>query len=59
MNLHLGLDFATSGARACVLDASGIVAHESRIAYPDPDDQTPLGWREALHYWPCTAYCAK
>ncbi len=47
-NLYLGLDFGTSGARACVLDTDGAIAHEDRIAYPDPEKQAPLDWREAL-----------
>jgi D-ribulokinase len=48
MTYHLGLDFGTSGARACVLDASGNIAHEDRIAYANPANQTPPDWREAL-----------
>lgn len=46
--LHLGLDFGTTGARACVVDADGTIVHEDRIAYPEPQIQTPLDWREAL-----------
>lgn len=45
---HLGLDFGTSGARACVADADGRVVHEDRVAYTDANQQTPLDWREAL-----------
>lgn len=48
MTLHLGLDFGTSGARACAVDATGIIAHEGRTDYRNPDAQTPLDWREAL-----------
>lgn len=48
MTYHLGLDFGTTGARACVVDASGAIVHEDRIAYPDPDAQSALEWREAL-----------
>ena len=48
MTLHLGLDFGTSGARACVVNADGSIVHEDHIAYPDPEQQTPLDWREAL-----------
>jgi len=48
MTLHLGLDFGTTGARACVVDETGNIVHEDRIAYPDPEKQTPLDWREAL-----------
>lgn len=48
MTFHLGLDFGTSGARACVLDDAGAIAHEGHVAYRDPEAQTPLEWREAL-----------
>ena len=52
--MFLGLDFGTSGARACVLDASNSIVHEDRIAYrdtngPNPAEQTPEEWRVALH----------
>lgn len=47
--LYLGLDFGTTGARACVLDESGDIAHEERIAYRDAATQTPEDWRETLH----------
>ncbi len=46
--MYLGLDFGTSGARACVVGAHGAVVHEDRVAYPDAGRQTPLEWREAL-----------
>lgn len=46
--MYLGLDFGTSGARACVVDAADVVAHEDHAAYPDPEKQAPLNWREAL-----------
>lgn len=49
MNFFLGLDFGTSGARACVLNESGSIVHEDRIAYCNAIDQTPEDWREALH----------
>ena len=53
----LGLDFGTSGARACVIDHDKTIVWEQRIAYPDPDPlrpgsgqaQTPADWRAALH----------
>jgi D-ribulokinase len=48
-SFFLGLDFGTTGARACVLDAAGSIAHEQRIAYCDAAGQTPQDWREALH----------
>ncbi len=46
MTFFLGLDFGTSGARACVLDEDGEIAFESRAAYADPGN--PQAWREAL-----------
>jgi sugar (pentulose or hexulose) kinase len=48
MTFHLGLDFGTTGARACVVDVTGTIIHEDRIAYSNPEQQTPLDWREAL-----------
>jgi len=48
MSLRLGLDFGTSGARACVIDAGNAIVHEQRIGYPDPGNQTPQDWRSAL-----------
>lgn len=48
MTLHLGLDFGTSGARACAVNAANAIIHEDHIAYHDPEKQTPLNWREAL-----------
>jgi sugar (pentulose or hexulose) kinase len=47
--LYLGLDFGTSGARACVIARDKSIAWEQRVEYPDPDRQTPADWREALH----------
>jgi D-ribulokinase len=46
--MYLGLDFGTSGARAHVIDAEAVTVHSDHYAYPDPDKQTPLDWREAL-----------
>ena len=46
---YLGLDFGTSGARACVIARDQSVAWEQRVEYPDPDRQNPADWREALH----------
>jgi sugar (pentulose or hexulose) kinase len=46
--MYLGLDFGTSGARACVLDEAGAIAHEERMPYCDATGQTPQDWREAL-----------
>jgi len=48
MSLHLGLDFGTSGARACAVNETKTIVHEDRVAYPNPETQTPLDWREAL-----------
>ncbi|HEX5338036.1 MAG TPA: FGGY-family carbohydrate kinase [Gallionella sp.] len=44
----LGLDFGTSGARACVIDGGKSVVWELRVAYPNPEHQTPQDWRVAL-----------
>jgi D-ribulokinase len=47
--MYLGLDFGSSGARACVLNEAGEVVHEDRIDFCDVLKQTPEDWREALH----------
>ena len=44
----LGLDFGTTGARACVLDAAGAIIHEARFAYSDPAEQQAVDWQAAL-----------
>jgi len=49
MSYFLGLDFGTSGARACVIDDEKTNVWEQRVAYPDPTSQIPSGWRAALH----------
>ncbi len=49
MTLHVGLDFGTSGARACVIDQDKTIVWEQRVAYPDAAGQTPADWRAALH----------
>jgi len=49
MNHYLGLDFGTSGARACVMDDARSIAWAQRFDYPDAASQTPLDWRTALH----------
>jgi sugar (pentulose or hexulose) kinase len=46
--MYLGLDFGTTGARACVVDEAGSVVHQDRTDYPDPENQTPTDWRQAL-----------
>lgn len=48
MAFYLGLDFGTSGARACVIDAAATIVHEGRFSFTHPDDSAPLEWREAL-----------
>lgn len=47
--MFLGLDFGTSGARACVIDSKKTIVWEQRVAYPNPATQTPSDWRAALH----------
>ncbi len=47
--MFLGLDFGTSGARACAVREDRSVAWELRIDYPDAEKQTPQDWRSALH----------
>jgi sugar (pentulose or hexulose) kinase len=46
--MYLGLDFGTSGARAWVIDAEAVTVHTDHYAYPEPEKQIPLDWREAL-----------
>jgi sugar (pentulose or hexulose) kinase len=47
--MYLGLDFGTSGARACVLGTDGAIVHQDKVIFPDTQAQNPLDWREALH----------
>lgn len=47
--MYLGLDFGTSGARACIIDHDKSIVWEQRVAYPNPATQTPADWRAALH----------
>ena len=49
MTFHLGLDFGTSGARACVIDLAKTIVWEQHVAYANPAGQTPIDWRGALH----------
>lgn len=45
----LGIDFGTSGARACVIDAAGAVVAEDRRDFGTLEDYERAGiWREAL-----------
>lgn len=46
MSYYLGLDFGTSGARVCVIDADACVVHQDQLAFPA--EQTSQCWREAL-----------
>jgi sugar (pentulose or hexulose) kinase len=46
--MYLGLDFGTSGARACVVDAEAVTVHADHYAFSNPGKQTPPVWREAL-----------
>jgi D-ribulokinase len=47
--MYLGMDFGTTGARACVLNEAGTIVHEDRVTYCDAENQTPEDWRVALH----------
>ncbi|MBI3479585.1 MAG: FGGY-family carbohydrate kinase [Nitrosomonadales bacterium] len=49
MTYYLGLDFGTSGARACAINQHKTVVWEQRHAYPHAAHQTPIDWRIALH----------
>ncbi|MDH2919517.1 MAG: FGGY-family carbohydrate kinase, partial [Sideroxydans sp.] len=44
----LGIDFGTSGARACVIAEDKSVCWEQRVSFADAANQTPQQWREAL-----------
>lgn len=42
---YLGIDFGTSGARACVIDPAGLTVAEHRLAHPVvTDDALPDSW---------------
>lgn len=47
--MYLGLDFGTSGARACVIDNAKAIVWEHHVTYLDPAGQAPSDWRNALH----------
>jgi sugar (pentulose or hexulose) kinase len=47
--MYLGLDFGTSGARACVIDNAKAIVWEHHVTYLDPAKQSPSDWRNALH----------
>lgn len=47
--LYLGIDFGTSGARACVITADGKLVAEQRLAHPTvADNDLPASWRATL-----------
>lgn len=47
--LYLGIDFGTSGARAVVITADGVITHQVGIAYGDSDlKKLPQIWQDAL-----------
>lgn len=46
----LGIDFGTSGARACAISADKAVCWEQRVSFADAVNQTPEHWREALQF---------
>jgi D-ribulokinase len=46
----LGIDFGTSGARACVIARDKSVCWEQRVSFADAVNQTPQQWREALQF---------
>ncbi|MFB2939233.1 FGGY-family carbohydrate kinase [Aerosakkonemataceae cyanobacterium BLCC-F154] len=48
MNLYLGIDFGTSGARAIVIDSAGIIQAESQYSFTDSTDDLITVWRQAL-----------
>ena len=48
MAFHLGLDFGTTGARACIVDDAGAIAYTDQHDYPPHAAQAPASWREAL-----------
>ncbi len=47
-DLAIGLDFGTSGARCCVIDAGERVLFASGCAFAAPRAQTPQDWAAAL-----------
>jgi sugar (pentulose or hexulose) kinase len=47
--MFLGLDFGSSGVRACVIDHKESVVWQRRHSFDDPSSQTPREWRMALY----------
>jgi len=48
-SLFLGIDFGTSGARACAIDQAKSIVWQHRVDYPFPEKQDPIEWRSALY----------
>ncbi|MEL7084634.1 MAG: FGGY-family carbohydrate kinase, partial [Cyanobacteria bacterium J06597_1] len=49
MELFLGLDFGTSGARAIAIDPNGRIQAQARCAYPDPaSTNVAFDWQSTL-----------
>jgi sugar (pentulose or hexulose) kinase len=49
LSIYLGLDFGTSGARACVIAAGGEIEDMLRVDFGNlHDDEAAATWREAL-----------
>jgi len=47
--MYLGIDFGTSGARACVMAAGGQIEEMSRVEFGNlPEHEAAATWREAL-----------
>lgn len=46
--MYLGLDFGTSGARACLIDAQHTVVWRHSFHYTDPQQQDTVTWKQAL-----------
>ncbi len=47
--MFLGIDFGTTGARACAVAADKSVQWEHVLAYPDANQQSASDWRDALY----------
>jgi sugar (pentulose or hexulose) kinase len=54
MNLYLGIDFGTSGTRAVVIDAAGVIQAEAQYSFElilgntEPVTSTTVAWKTAL-----------
>ena len=48
MNLYLGIDFGTSGARAVVIDSAGNIQAEAQYPFEATGTNTATGWQTAL-----------